>query len=112
MSLSIASTGAASALQTLSVHAHGHGHKKGLESLTGSVDSTDPTSGTAAPAGSTQSLFSSLMSSAEQIIGAQAAKASPPTTVVAAQPNPVTSALGGAATSLLGTLGTALKVFA
>ena len=70
MSLPIASAGAASALPSLSVHSHGHGHKKGLESATDSTSDTD------APAGSTQSLFSNLLTSMEQVVGAQPAHGS------------------------------------
>jgi hypothetical protein len=63
---------AAAALPQMNIHSHGHGHKKGmqLESL------TDPSSSAAdqTATGSTQNVFSRLLSSLEQAIGIQPAK--------------------------------------
>jgi hypothetical protein len=112
---SLTSPGAATTLPALNVHSHGHGHKKGLDSL------TDPSSSTAAqPAGSTQDLFGSLLSSLEQVIGMQPANGSSQTAANHAastgqtntQVVPAASALGEAAKSVLGTVGSALKLFA
>jgi hypothetical protein len=115
MSLPIASTGAATALPALTPHSHGHGHKKGLDSLTdpSSSTATDLSSSAAAqtPAGSTQSLFGSLLSSLEQIIGAQPAK-----TASMGQTNTqvasAVSAVGQVAKSALETAVPALRLFA
>jgi hypothetical protein len=115
MSLPIASTGAAAALQTGIIHSHGHGHKKGLDSATDSGDG-------AGAAGSTENLFGSLLTSMEQSIGAKPAAGASQTkpaaqTAAMGQTNtkvaaPASSALGDAAKALLGTVGTALKLFA
>jgi hypothetical protein len=107
MSLPIASTGAAAALPALNIHPHGHGHKKGLDSV------TDPSSSTAsqAPAGSTQNLFGSLLSSLEQIIGAQPAKAAS-TGQTNTQVASAVSAVGQVAKSALETAVPALRLFA
>jgi hypothetical protein len=63
---------ATAALPPMNLHPHGHGHKKGpqLDSL------TDPSSSAAdqAAPGSTQNVFSRLLSSLEQAIGIQPAK--------------------------------------
>jgi hypothetical protein len=128
MTLPISSTSVAAALPALSGHAHGHGHKKGgLSSLTDSTDATDPTSSssTAADASSsTTNLFSSLMTSIEQVIGTQPAKTQAPTAAIGqtnTQVAPSTSVLGNAAksalqiasaTPMMGAIGTALKLFA
>lgn len=121
MSLPLTSTAAASSLPAVSTHSHGHGHKKGLSSLTDSTDSTDSSSSTTAQAGSTQDLFSSLLTSMEQVIGTQPTNSSTQTASALkttsvgqtnSQTNPAASALGSAATSLLGTVGSALKLFA
>jgi len=118
MTLPIASTGAASALPSLNVHSHGHGHKKGLESATDSTSDTD------APAGSTQSLFSNLLTTMEQVVGIQPAKGSTQTPA-ATQPVSMNKAAGqsaqaaaapssaaAAANAVLGTIGSALHFFA
>jgi hypothetical protein len=54
-------------LPAANAYPHGHGHKKGspLDPSPGS------TSGTSAPVGSTQNLFSRLFSSLQQLIGAR-----------------------------------------
>jgi hypothetical protein len=108
MSLPIASTGATAALPSLSVHSHGHGHKKGLESATDSTSDTD------APAGSTQSLFSNLLTSMEQVVGARPASGSTQTPVSsqAAQAAAAPSSAAAAAKAVLGTIGSALHFFA
>jgi hypothetical protein len=128
MTLPISSTGAASALSALSGHAHGHGHKKGgLSSLTDSTDPTDTTNSSTTAAAdassSTTNLFSSLMTSIEQVIGTQPANST--TQAALGQTNtqvaPSTSVLGNAAKSalqiagaspLMGAVGTAIKLFA
>jgi hypothetical protein len=123
MSLPIASTGAAAALPVTNIHPHGHGHKKGLDSLTdpSSSAATDSSSTAAAqtPAGSTQSLFSSLLSSLEQIIGVQPANGSsqtPGQTASSGQTNTqvasAVSAVGQVAKSALETAVPALRLFA
>jgi hypothetical protein len=108
MSLPIASTGAASALQSLSVHSHGHGQKKGLESATDSTSDTD------APAGSTQSLFSNLLTSTEQVVGTRPANGSTqtPAPSQATQAAAAPSSAAAAAKAVLGTIGSALHFFA
>jgi hypothetical protein len=108
MSLPIASTGAAAALPSLSVHSHGHGHKKGLESATDSTGDTD------APAGSTQSLFSNLLTSMEQVVGTRPANGSAqtPASGQAAQAAAAPSSAAAAAKAVLGTIGSALHFFA
>ncbi len=131
MTLPISSTSAAPALTAMSGHGHGHGHKKGgLSSLTDSTNATDPTdptiSSTTAAAdasSSTTNLFSSLMTSIEQVIGTQPANST--TQAATGQTNtqvaPSTSVLGNAAKSalqiagaspLMGAVGTAIKLFA
>ncbi len=64
------------ALPAVNIHPHGHGHRKGPE--TGSL-SNSSSSSTAAqiPVGSTQNLFGSLLTSLEQVIGAQPAQSQP-----------------------------------
>jgi hypothetical protein len=115
MSLPIASTGAASALPSLNVYSHGHGHKKGLESATDSTSDTD------APTGSTQNLFSNLLTSMEQVVGIQPANAStqrPGSTQpvsmnkTATQAAAAPSSAAAAANAVLGTIGSALHFFA
>jgi hypothetical protein len=124
MSLPIASTGAATALPVANIHPHGHGHKKGLDSLTdpSSTTATDSSSTAAAqtPAGSTQSLFGSLLSSLEQIIGVQPANGSSQTTAgqtasmgqTNTQVASAVSAVGQVAKSALETAVPALRLFA
>jgi hypothetical protein len=106
MSLPIASVSAATALPAMNIRPHGHGHKKDADSV------TDPSSSTAAqtPAGSTQNLFGSLLSSLEQVMGAQPATAAASQAGAAAQST--ASSVGDAAKSILGTVGSALRLFA
>ena len=118
MSLPIASTGAASALPALSVHSHGHGHKKGLDSATDSTSDTD------APTGSTQNLFSNLLTSLEEVMGTQPANGSTQTPLFTqpvsmnktasqtAQAAAAPSSAAAAAKAVLGTIGSALHFFA
>jgi hypothetical protein len=81
-----------STLPEVNIHPHGHGHKKGtlLDPFTDSTSST----AAQAPAGSTQSLFGSLFSSLQQIIGAQPAVAAAKTAVSITKAV-ASSALGG-----------------
>jgi hypothetical protein len=115
MTLPIASMSAGSALPSLSVHSHGHGHKKGLESATDSTGDTD------APTGSTQSLFSNLLTSMEQVVGTQPANAATQTAgsaqpvsmnKTAGQTAAAPSSAAAAANAVLGTIGSALHFFA
>lgn len=114
MSLPIASTGPSSALPALNVHSHGHGHKKGLESAT-DLNGSD----TDSPTGSTQSLFSNLLTSMEQVIGtkpanssAQAGRPVQAVSVNSSAPPAAASSAGNAAKMVLGTIGSALHFFA
>ena len=72
-----------SAISTLSHH----GHKKGVQ---GAQNALDSTSGADAQSGSTQSLFGSLMDTAEQMVGIQ----TPTSTNPAAVNSTLTSAHG------------------
>ncbi|HTD73089.1 MAG TPA: hypothetical protein VK652_06145 [Steroidobacteraceae bacterium] len=60
-------------LPAANIHPHGHGHKKGTP--LDPTPSPGSTSNTSAPVGSTQSLFSRLFSSLQQLIGARPASA-------------------------------------
>ena len=62
------------ALPAANIHPHGHGHKKGTP--LDPSPSPGSTSSTSAPVGSTQSLFSRLFSSLQQLIGARPVPAS------------------------------------
>jgi hypothetical protein len=64
-----------------------HGHKKGVKGSS----STDSTSSTGDQAGTTQSLFGSLLDSAEQVVGIQTPTTTPP---------PSAAAVTGAASTL------------
>jgi hypothetical protein len=66
-------------LPVANIHPNGHGHKKGtpLDPSPGS------TSGTSAPLGSTQNLFSRLLSSLQQLIGARQVPTTPAPTLSA-----------------------------
>lgn len=71
---SIANLGAASAaLPQLNIHPHGH--KKGLDSLSTDLSSSDSTAQLPVPAA--QNLFSNLLQSLEQVIGLRSTPASP-----------------------------------
>ena len=63
---------AASVLPATNIHphGHGHGHKKGSEVDALSGDSSSSTAAQA-PAGSSQNIFGSLLSTLEQVIGVQ-----------------------------------------
>ncbi|HEV7356655.1 MAG TPA: hypothetical protein VGN99_01585 [Steroidobacteraceae bacterium] len=56
-------------LPAANIHPHAHGHKKGTP--LDPSPSPGSTSGTSAPVGSTQNLFSRLFSSLQQLIGAR-----------------------------------------
>jgi hypothetical protein len=56
-------------LPAANIHPHGHGHKKGTP--LDPTPSPGTTGNTSAPVGSTQSLFSRLFSSLQQLIGAR-----------------------------------------
>src|ERR1700761_9274031 len=113
MTLPIASSGAAAALPAVNIHSHGAGHKKGLES----ASDTGSDSAAQIPAGSGQNLFGGLLTSLEQVIGVQSATAtngtaaSNPATAQAAAGSTAQS-VGAAAKSLLGTVGSAISLFA
>jgi hypothetical protein len=82
-------------LPALNIHPNGHGHKKGSP-----LDPTaDSSSSTAAPiqVGSAPSLFGSLFSSLQQILGAQPAPAATNPAVSAGNTASTSAAAGSAA---------------
>jgi hypothetical protein len=81
------------ALPPVNLHGHGHKHGSHVESTDASNDSTSNDALGQAPAGSTQTLFGSLMQSLEQVIGLQ-----PSTTTPAATASAATSAAAASAT--------------
>src|ERR1700749_463777 len=105
MSLPIASSGAASALPAVNIPPHGHGHK-------GSDSAAQ------IPAGTGQNLFGGLLTSLEQVIGAQSTTGTAGTAANSASGTTQTKAateaqsVGAAAKSLLGTVGSAISLFA
>jgi hypothetical protein len=63
---------ASAALTAPNVHPHGHGHKKGSETDSLTDPSSSSSTGAAqSPAGSTQNIFGTLLTSLEQVIGMQ-----------------------------------------
>ena len=79
---------AAQALPQVNIHPHGHRHGGHVKS----TDSTDDSSSDAAapvPAGTQQSLFGTLLSSLEQVIGLQ-----PASTAAPAPASPVSASAG------------------
>src|SRR5579863_2399606 len=96
-----------SALPPVNLHGHGHKHGSHVESTDTSQDSTSNDALGQAPAGSTQSLFGTLLQSLEQVIGLQPSTTTPATTATAA-----TSAATASATTASATTASAASVTA
>ena len=92
MSLPSVSALPTTALPAVNAHSRGHGHNKGVDLDTDS--------------GSTQNLFGSLLSSLEQVIGVK------PAASASTQKASTAATLGQTATSVLSTVGSALKFLA